>query len=93
VNLVRAIELEENTERLDLMDHEQTKAWLTQQIKSAEEDFVNNVDEKRRGRPVEATSTRSIAKVSGVSHEQVHKAQQRVDLGEQFPVFKAAGAV
>lgn len=101
---LRAIELEENSERLALNDYDASAARLAE-IRQAEADlkakaeaeFRSNVDRnskrgrKNEGRPPKAGSRRDVAEATGASATEQHRVERHVMLADQFPFLKRPG--
>lgn len=91
---LRAIELEENTERLALLDFEASKGRLAEirqaeaEAKQQEVELRSHSDRKGRGRPREAGSERDVAARTGLSKTGVRKVEQHVALAEQYPFMQ-----
>ena len=88
----RQIELEENTERLDLDSYEQSRQRLAE-IREAEarakaEFRTDSARNPKGGRPREAGSKRDVAARTGVAPSTRREIEQHVDLAERFPVFQ-----
>lgn len=89
---LRAVELEENTERLPLLDYEASRARLAELRQSAADAHARNngntVAIIRRGQPSKPGSDRALAKEAGTSHTAVQKLESYVTVAEQYPVFQ-----
>jgi ParB-like chromosome segregation protein Spo0J len=94
----RLIELEENTERLDLDSFEQSRQRLAEirqaEAKAKDEALVSGPSGARKsttgGRPKGCTpgSGRDVAERTGISRGERHRVEQHVVLAEKFPVFQ-----
>jgi ParB/RepB/Spo0J family partition protein len=95
----RAIELEENTERLDLDSFEQSRQRLAEirqdeakaKADTTAEELRGDSPHKSRGRPKSQGSQRSVAERTGISTHERQRVEQHVTLAETFPVFQRSG--
>lgn len=89
---LRAVELEENAERLALADYETTKARLAE-IRQIEADLKAKAEicvpsTHNGGRPKDPASRRSVADVAGVSEGAIRKMEKHEAAAERHPVFQ-----
>lgn len=85
---LRAVELEENTERLALANYELSKARLAE-IRQAEADLRVLPDSGKTGRPPKrAASRRAVAEVTGISRTSQQETERHVEIAERYPVFQ-----
>jgi len=98
---LRAIELDENTERKDLNDFDVSKARLAE-IRQAEADVAKAEEvlskpdktQKKGGRPTKGkVSRKAIAKVTGISETTQQRIAAHVALAERYPAFRRVGWV
>jgi len=99
---LRAIELDENTQREGLSDYETSKARLAQ-IRQAEADLkekardaelMGNVPKKsksKRGRPKQSDSKQTVAEETGVSRRERERVERHVELAERYPFMQRSG--
>ena len=92
---LRAIELEENTERLDLLDYEASKARLAE-IKKAQEaaetqEESSQVSRGARGPSRQAGSRKDVEAKTGIAPSAQREIEKHVDLAEQYAVFQGKG--
>lgn len=95
---LRAIELDENTQRLALADFESSKARLAQ-IRQAEAELKAKLEFRgkdpqkshSRGRPKEPGSTRDVAEKTGISPKSQREIERHVTLAEQYPFLQRNG--
>jgi hypothetical protein len=89
---LRALELDENVQRLDLDSYEASKQRLTE-IRQAESDAKREAEEirpesGRKGRPRKAGSVRDVAKRLGMSKAAVQDTERHVEAAEKYPVLQ-----
>lgn len=89
---LRAIELDENTERLGLVDYETSRQRLAE-IRQAEADLKaefrgESPRNPRGGRPKEAGSRRDVEAVTGVSPKAQRETERHVAIAGQYPIFQ-----
>ena len=89
-----AIELEENTIRLDLTDFEASAAKL-RQIEAAEREAEEEVSRqdaaKLPGRP--KSGNREAARRTGLDEKEIRRTKKHVAAAEEHPAFQGAGTV
>lgn len=83
---LRAVELEENTERSALLDYEASKARLAE-IRQAEAEARQSDNTVVRSR-MKPGSNRAIAEASGESRETVRKLEKHVAVAELYPFMQ-----
>ena len=90
---LRAIELEENTCRVDLLEYEASKQRLAEMSQLVAKEKAGDLRKpsSRKGRPPEAESQRARAKAADVSRGTVQKLEKHVDLAEQYPFMQREG--
>jgi hypothetical protein len=94
---LREIEFEENQQRLDYSDGERAKSFSSsrevtekaEEFRAAETVKAHNSFKRGRGRPVRATSQRSVAKGMGISKQQLSRAERQVAIVREFPFMEA----
>jgi ParB family chromosome partitioning protein len=93
---LRAVELEENTERLDLLDYETSKARLAE-IRQAEAEAKREAENRgdspqysrKGGRGKKAPgSRREVAERTGVSPRDQGRLERHVEIAEQYPFMQ-----
>lgn len=102
---LRAVENDENVQRLQFSDFESSKARLAQirqaeaelKAKAAEELSIQPVSKNRkRGRPrgtKKAGSTRAVAEATGISMPEQQRIKDQVSLQERYPFMQQNGWV
>ena len=94
---MRDIELEENENRDPLTDRERGKTFAASRrlVESAKKAAISLQSETKtsgkQGRPKEPTSTRAVAAALGTSAPSVIRAEQHVDIADEFPFMKGPG--
>ena len=90
---LRAVELAENVERLNLSTYEDSRRRLAEirQIEAGEIAGANNADlgPRKAGRPKKPGSRAAQAKAAGVSEKSVRKLEAHVEIAERFPLTTA----
>ena len=98
---LRAIELDENTQRLALTDYATSKARLAE-IRQVEADLKAKAEvelsgesprNRTSGRPRQSGSKRTVAKETNVSARERGRVEQHVELAERFPFMQRGGWV
>jgi len=93
---LRAVELEENTERLALLDYETTKARLAeirQTEAEAKREIRSGPERKSGGRPSEPGSRRDVAERGGVPLATRDRMEKHEAIAEQYPFMQKPGWV
>lgn len=89
---MRALELEENTERVALLDYETSTERLKElgavAAAARAEELRAPSSHKSRGRPRKPGSRRSVAKGAGVTETTVRKLERHVALADRYPFMK-----
>jgi len=86
--LLRALELEENSERIDLDSFEASKQ-RTAEIEAAEEEAEANCAEPaQKGGRGKKGGRRAAARSAGVSETEARRVEKHVSLAEQFPTMQ-----
>lgn len=85
---LRALELDENVERLDLSSYDESKLRLREiEAATAEANEVSSqLATKRTGRP--KGGDREASRRTGISPDEIRRARQHVDTADEFPVFQ-----
>jgi len=88
---LRAIEVDENEQRLGLADYESSKQRLAE-IRQAEADILVLGTKKKRGRPSKGkASRREVTKKTGVTAKVQRNVERHVEIAEAFPFMQKAG--
>ena len=94
---LRAIELEENTQRQDLLDYETSRQRLAEirqeQASAKTRPTVGQVSRGRRGPARKPGSQRDIAARTGISMAEQDRLEKHVELAEKHPFMQAPGWV
>jgi hypothetical protein len=86
-----ALELDENVERLALLDYEASKqrlAEIRQAEAEAKAELRPDTGRKGRGRPKRSGSTRDVAARTGVSRAARHDLERHVAIAERYPFMQ-----
>ena len=86
----RDLELDENTSRLDLSDHEMSKLWM-REIEEAEVEVLVAQDgplKKPGAGQASKGGDREVARKLGVSRQDIQRTRKHVETADEHPVFK-----